>query len=307
LTSVLAAAGPEQERNRESALAFFNGWSSGVQPMFEKYVVPEMKQHSGAMKDGRQAYSDFIGAMDAMSRRSGRGGAAEVHYAVADNDLVVLLTGMAVDMVRFNKEGRITEHWGYWQRASNPVSGPSGAAGNEARNRGNATAFYTSLRKAADARPQVDKYVAPGFKQLVAGIPAGRDGFAAWLSDSLSKGATWDVKHVVADKDMVVLIGANAQPVEKTAALDPSLRAGGPMGAMLGSDPKTLEAVGSMGSPGCGNGPGFNSPERGKDGRAFVIALRFDARGKISEYWQIEQPFMAEWACAGRWHANSLF
>jgi hypothetical protein len=62
-----------------------------------------------------------------------------------------------------------------------------------------------------------------------------------------------------------------------------------------------------MGSPGCGNGPGFKSPERGKDGRAFVIALRFDAQGKISEYWQMEQPFMAEWACAGRWHANSLF
>jgi len=327
LASTLAAAGPEQERNKENALAFFNGWGSGVQPLFEKYVVPEMKQHSAAMKDGRQAYSDFIGTMDAMTRRTGGGkgpppggagdarggppsggdGGMTARYLVAENDLVAVLTGMAGDMLRFNKEGKITEHWGFWQPASNPISGPTGAAGNEARNRGNATALYASLKKAADAKPQVDKYVAPGLKQLVAGIPAGQDGFATWLSDSLSKGAKWDVKHVVAEKDMVVLIGANSQPVEKAATLDPLLSAGGAMGAMLGNDPKTLEAVGSMGSPGCGNGPGFKSPERGKDGRAFVIALRFDAQGKISEYWQIEQPFMAEWACAGRWHANSLF
>jgi predicted SnoaL-like aldol condensation-catalyzing enzyme len=307
LASTLVAAGPEQERNKENTLGFYNGWGSGAQPLFEKYVAPEMKQHSGAMKDGRQAYSDFIGTMDAMTRRSGGGGGTTARYLVAENDLVAVLTGAAGDMLRFNKEGKITEHWGFWQPTSNPISGPTGAAGHEARNRGNATALYASLKKPADAKPQVDKYVAPGFRQLVAGIPGGRDGFATWLSESLRKGAKWDVKHVVAEKDMVVLIGANPQPVEKTATLDPLLSAGGPMRAMLGNDPKTLAAVGSMGSPGCGDGPGFKSPERGKDGRAFVIALRFDAQGKISEYWQMEQPFMAEWACAGRWHANSLF
>lgn len=323
LVGTLAAAGTEQERNKESALDFFNNWGGGVQRMFEKYVVPDMKQHSAAMKDGRQAYIDFIGGMDAMARRRGGGtppppgGAAAVgapasgggdgmgaRHAVAEGDLVVLLSGMAADMVRFNKEGKITEHWGFWQRTGNPLSGPTGAAGNETRNRGNATAFYASLRKPADARSQVDRYVAPGFKQQVAGIPAGHDGFATWLSDSLSKGAHWDVKHVVAEKDMVVLIGANPLPVDKEATRDPALNG---MGPLFGNDPKALEAVGSMGSPGCGDGPGFKSPERGKDGRAFVIALRFDTQGKISEYWQIEQPFSAEWACAGRWHANSLF
>jgi hypothetical protein len=62
-------------------------------------------------------------APGAATPPSGSGGGVSVRYVVAESDLVVVLTGMAVDMLRFNKEGKITEHRGYWQIASNPITG----------------------------------------------------------------------------------------------------------------------------------------------------------------------------------------
>ena len=319
----LAWAGSIQERNQASALAFFNGWGKEpTEELFDRYIAENMLQHGAAMRDGKRSYQAFIAAM-ARPRTSGaspgavppsngeapRGAPPSVtRVTLAENDLVVVLAGQSVDMLRFNAEGKAIEKWGYWQPQSAAIDPPAGAAGKEERNRRNGAAFLTGLKSVADVRPQSSRYLAAGFRRLANQGSRDRDAYVMELTEAISNGARWSIRHSVAEKDMAVFIAANSQrddaPAPGRATSPPG---GGRAGGGPAMDPADLDARGSMSSPGCGDDPGFPSPERGKQGRAAAIAMRFDAAGKITELWQVEQPYDAWWACAGRWHANSLF
>jgi predicted SnoaL-like aldol condensation-catalyzing enzyme len=292
----LALAGAEQSRNAQSALTFMSSWAKvPATELANQFLADDMVQHGAAFKDGKSAYRDFIAAL-APQLNPQQPPAHRV--AVSENDLVVLLADQSVDMFRFNRQGKVIEKWGYRQPQGAAIGEPAGTAGHEERNRRRGRDFLEGLTAVTTGK-FVQRYLAADFKRLDGNRPAGREEFAAALADALAQGARWHVKHSIAERDMVVFVAANDQP---SGPSPPPAGNTHPQPAL--ADP---EALGSRNFPGCGEGAGYASPERGKPGRAAVIALRFNESGKITEYWQVEQPFNAFWACAGRWHANSLF
>lgn len=296
LVSALAAAGADQDRNVQRALTFMSSWAAvPASELADQYLADTMIQHGAAFKSGKAGYRDFIAA---LAPRIDPKRPPMRRVALAEGNLVVLLSDQSADMFRFDSRGKVVEKWGYFQPQGASLGSPTGISGHEARNRRNGERFLTGLNKATTVGKHVEKYLAADFRRIDGKSGLGRAEFTNALADALAHGARWHVKHSVADRDMVVFIAANDQPNE------PSLPPPGgapPAPASAGPD-----ALGSRGSPGCGES-GFASPERGKPGRAAAIALRFDESGKITEYWQVEQPFNAYWACAGKWHGNSLF
>jgi len=297
LASASALAGAEQTRNSDSALTFMSSWATvPADELADRYLADGMVQHGAAFKDGKSAYRDFIAAL-APQLNPQRPPMRRV--AVAERDLVVLLSDQSADMFRFDKQGKVIEKWGYFQPQGAALGAPAGAAGHEERNRRAGRDFLEGLTIGTVGK-SVQKHLAVDFKRLDGKQAVGREEFTAALSDAVAHGARWRVKHSVAEKDLVVFVAVNEQPNEPSP----------PPPAGEASPPPALanpEALGSRRFPGCGEGAGVASPERGKPGRAAVIALRFNESGKITEYWQVEQPFNAYWACAGRWNANSLF
>lgn len=296
LVSALALAGADQDRNEQRALTFMSTWAVvPASELADQYLADTMIQHGAAFKGGKTGYRDFIAALAPQIDPK----RPPMHrVALAEGDLVVLLSDQSADMFRFDTRGKVVEKWGYFQPQGAPLGSPSGVSGHEERNRRNGERFLTGLNKETAMGKYAEQYLAADFRRIDGKSVVGRAEFTSALVDALAHGARWHVKHSVADSDMVVFIAANDQPNE--TSLPPT---GSPPRIPALADP---DALGSRGSPGCGVS-GFASPERDKPGRAAAIALRFDESGKITEYWQVEQPFNAYWACAGRWHGDSLF
>jgi len=108
------------ERNRQNAIAFYDLMFNQCQPAeaIARYVGASYTQHNPHVADGKQPFIDYFVRMAAEYP----GKKVTVKRSVAEGDLVVLhchqewptdknkdLAG--IDIFRFDKDGRIVEHW----------------------------------------------------------------------------------------------------------------------------------------------------------------------------------------------------
>lgn len=119
ISSAFALADTTPEQNKINALAFyelvFN--QHKVQEGTDKYVGKEYLQHNPTVADGGKAFVDAFAPFLKENPKS----RAIIKRVMADGDLVALHVhsqldeqdpGEAVvDIFRFNKDGKIVEHW----------------------------------------------------------------------------------------------------------------------------------------------------------------------------------------------------
>lgn len=119
IASTAAFAQTTPEQNKENAIAFyelvFN--QHKLQEGVDKYIGKEYLQHNPGVADGAKA---FVDAFDPFLKANPQS-KAEIKRVIADGDLVALHVhsqlnakdrGEAVvDIFRFDKDGKIVEHW----------------------------------------------------------------------------------------------------------------------------------------------------------------------------------------------------
>lgn len=117
LSSAVFASTPAQ--NKENALAFYEMVFNQhkLQEASDKYIGKEYLQHNPTVTDGKQAFIDAFAPFLKANPKS----KATVKRAIAEGDLVALHVhsqlndedrGEAVvDIFRFDKDGKIVEHW----------------------------------------------------------------------------------------------------------------------------------------------------------------------------------------------------
>lgn len=107
------------EQNKANALAFYDLAFNQhkVQEATDKYIGKEYLQHNPGVADGGQAFVDAFAPFLKENPKS----KATIKRVIADGDLVALhvhsqLNGedrgeAVVDIFRFDKDGKIVEHW----------------------------------------------------------------------------------------------------------------------------------------------------------------------------------------------------
>jgi predicted SnoaL-like aldol condensation-catalyzing enzyme len=99
----------DTERNKQTVTRLFDAFRAGDVDAFDELIVPEYVQHNPQADNGLEAVKAFfrpVGAVD-----------FEVHKVIAEGDLVAAhvhyrtFNMAAVDIWRFNDEGKMIEHW----------------------------------------------------------------------------------------------------------------------------------------------------------------------------------------------------
>ena len=107
----------ELDKNKESAIAFYKmAYEGHPKRATELYVGAEYIQHNPLVGDGIQPFIDYFERM----AREYPDKSIEFVRAIAEKDLVALHTHqvwpgnmeyVTMDFFRFDKEGKIVEHW----------------------------------------------------------------------------------------------------------------------------------------------------------------------------------------------------
>lgn len=119
ILSSATALASTPEQNKANALAFYDLAFNQhkVQEATDKYIGKEYLQHNPSVADGGQAFVDAFAPFLKENPKS----KATIKRVIADGDLVALHVhsqlndedrGEAVvDIFRFDKDGKIVEHW----------------------------------------------------------------------------------------------------------------------------------------------------------------------------------------------------
>lgn len=100
---------PDTELNKQTVARLFDAFRAGDVDAFDELIVPQYVQHNPQADNGLEAVKDFfrpVGPVD-----------LDVHRVIAEGDLVAAHVHYknwnmaAVDIWRFNDDGKIIEHW----------------------------------------------------------------------------------------------------------------------------------------------------------------------------------------------------
>ena len=99
----------DTERNKQTVGRLFDAFRAGDVDAFDELIVEDYVQHNPQAGNGLAAVKEFfrpVGPVD-----------VDVHRVIAEGDLVAAHSNYknwnmaAVDIWRFNDEGKIVEHW----------------------------------------------------------------------------------------------------------------------------------------------------------------------------------------------------
>jgi predicted SnoaL-like aldol condensation-catalyzing enzyme len=99
----------DTERNKQTVARLFDAFRAGDVDAFDELIVEDYVQHNPQAGNGLAAVKEFfrpVGPVD-----------VDVHRVIAEGDLVAAHSNYknwnmaAVDIWRFNDEGKIIEHW----------------------------------------------------------------------------------------------------------------------------------------------------------------------------------------------------